>query len=174
MQGVMPDKSLSISLEYEDANAQLTDLLSGIVPLPMISPAFKSVIKQQADQNVIFFPAKVKGPTIEIQYDYFYAHILNPVQAFDWEKSSYQAASKNADKVTQNWNEKEYNSHSDEVKWIRKRKKIVLDEDVIGNRHLFRVTFIEDLLFCNEHLAQSILKNGLTGISLIPVEDYTE
>ncbi|MBI3511841.1 MAG: hypothetical protein HY064_14365 [Bacteroidetes bacterium] len=150
------------------------DLLSGVMPLPIVSSELKTLIESSGDMNAIFFKVNLYFDRQSLNSNYWLMHILKNVDAFNWEKSDYIAETWNSgSKKIVKWTpDKIKEIPSEEVPTIDEVKKIILLETAIRDRSVFRVNGIRTYIFCNDSIRDLIISHGMTGIYLADPLNY--
>jgi uncharacterized protein DUF1629 len=161
---------------FDDENKAKPDFLTGIQFFISVSDRFKKLLETTASGEINFYPVELINKITKETTIYYYLQIKNVISCFDWDKSKYTMVG---------WDEKK----QDMAEWsgdtrsipegvidvsLDKIKILTLNEEPIHNYSIFRMEERLHFLVINETLADKIDAASLTGVKLIPVENYSE
>lgn len=101
----------------------------------------------KSDNNIEFLKIEIENK------NYYLLNLLNNIECFDWEKS-------------------EYTTYSNKY-IINEVTKLVIDENKLGNRKMFRMKEYKFEIFVVDSLKIEMEKTGFSGISFIESMDLT-
>src|SRR5690554_2099199 len=132
------DSELSFNFDIKRKSKKFPDIMGKPAEI-YVSEKLKIIL----EQNV----AAVEVNFIEVllldKYKYFLINSLNNPSCFDWEKS-------------------EYSTYSD-PNVLRKVSRLVLKDNLITNRTLFRVKEFPKYIIIKEQIKEQAIKNNITG-----------
>ncbi|WP_299460869.1 DUF1629 domain-containing protein [uncultured Microscilla sp.] len=135
------------------------DALVGASTFLVISERFKTLFENFQDdiQFIEFIPLRLENlKSNEKSEKYYLLNILNNIECFDWEKSSYTRYPKDI--------------FPDQQHLIRKVDKLVIDHKPIKERNIFRVAEKPIPIYISQKLKDAIEEADLTGVEFHEVE----
>jgi hypothetical protein len=137
-------------LFYKPENGIKTDLVRGSAGFPVVSEKLKKIIEDSNDKNLEFASVQLISlgkDEIDLNNSYFFMNILNRVECFDFEKSVYKTAEGFPNIVT-------------------RIETLILDENKIGDRKIFRIRQSPAIIFVSEDIKENIEKSKLLGVEV--------
>lgn len=135
-----------IAIEFKRLSAKTVDYceLSG---LPIVSEKLKNILSSSSDCDYLeFIPVSTN---LGKEYPYYLLNILENIKCMNWEKSEFTTFPKREDA-----------SKSDRPDVIT---NLVLNEDKINGRNIFRMYEARTNIFISNQLALEFVKNKITG-----------
>jgi hypothetical protein len=131
------------------------DVLCDVVVNPwrylVWSSRLREVLASLTGDPIQYLPTVVAGGDGQTSNDYKLANPLVQIDAIDEELSSLR-----------------YNPDG----YIEGVESLVLDEERIAEKAMFRLRSFPVELIVNEHVAKGAIQSGCTGTSFIPISDY--
>jgi len=146
-----------------------TDFVAGITMAwaPTISTRFKSIIEELGESNIQFFPVEIECNGCSAE-PYWHMHILNTLEAFDWDRSTYLASSEAEDGTFPEWDQDSYRQCPDDNIILDNVSKYVFLDKVIRSRHIFRFEASRSKIIVSDAVVDMI-QEKLVGIKITPL-----
>jgi hypothetical protein len=141
-----------ISVQYDPRRGVLTDLLHEQLFL-IVSEKVKDLFFKVAPLEIEIFPVEIKSK-IKVEKSYYFINIPDLIPGIDYQLSDM-----------------DFFPDTDVPEKVR---KLVLNEEAIGGRHLFRLRRLRTPIFISKELKEAILANGFTGFKFDDVESFTD
>ncbi|MGD1839911.1 MAG: imm11 family protein [Thermonemataceae bacterium] len=147
----------SPNITFSNKSAKLTDYVGGVgTSFRIVSHRLKKVLDLLSDKRYIQFFECDSNYTKKAKF--YIMHILGYLDCFDWENSKYI-------KRTTAANKNEF--------WADKITELMMLEDVIGNRNIFRMSQSMANIFISKKLENIILEKQLR-VTLVRTQDLTQ
>ena len=144
-------ESFDLKLFYDRLDKKFTDLIGSFYFI--VSERLKEIIQAfEATQTEFLDVTIINEKTQESKEGYFACNILNNISAIDKKNSVLEL-------------------YPSGIR-IKTVKHLVLDEEAIGNRNIFRLELLEPTIIVSEKLMQAIAEEELTGIKFVPVDEF--
>jgi len=146
-------KNRNLDITFPRSRGKLSNVLDGIFDFTVVSHIILDVLIKNCDVSEFeYFPVKIERKT---DLNYYSINILNNIDAFDFEKS-------------------EWESYTKEIPVLKSISKLVLKDDKIKNRHLFRLSKgRSSLIFVSEHLKNELKLLKMPELVFMPSNKYS-
>jgi hypothetical protein len=145
-------------IKVKNLKGRQTDFISSGDRLPVISNSFKCILELSGtDRGHLEFLHVEFENCPELNHKYWLLNILHPIKCFDWEKSEYTV----------------YDTLVDNEKWPDEITRLVMLDEEIGGRNIFRMHEKSTDIFVSHTLQEAILSNKLSGITFTESPDLS-
>lgn len=148
----LPFQGFDTDLELPKGRGNLQDFLPNVQGFTIVSEPVKNLFLEFGGDYVEAFQIEINRRT---EQEYFLINILGNIDCIDLERSEYEL-------------------YAPEVLVLRKIFKLVLDENKIGGRHIFRVKNLRKEIVVSEQLKLAIEQANIDKATFTRVEDYTK
>ena len=119
---------------------------------PVFSDKLKNIMEAAGCDNIEYFPAQiVEYNSSEPQSGYYAANIIGLIQCIDMDESEV---------------DEDEDGNIDEI------EHLVIDESATRDLLIFRLAEMQDVILIHEHFKKPIEEAGITGVSLVPCDQW--
>lgn len=136
---------------HAECGARRPDILAGVIVTPVVSERFADLLRDAEPEHVELHPVEVACGG-KAKGGYFFLNVLHNVAAVDRDASDVDISESYGD--------------------IEGVRRLVLRDDAVGKRSIFRLAELPSELWVRDSLKARIEEAGITGLRFTPLEEF--